>query len=157
MMKGTLVLVAIAAVCSAMGQKTPNDVPSNHWAAPAVTKLYDLGILQGYPDGMFRGSRPVSRYEMAEAINKMFSMGKDITNGLQSQIDQWKEVSHVGADNHAMQDRLAAIGIALDKVSVKQSDIEEVSSSFASIQKQLEAIRGNLDSMKLPELPKKSG
>ncbi|MCX8052516.1 MAG: S-layer homology domain-containing protein [Armatimonadetes bacterium] len=44
------------------------DVPSNHWAAEAVQKLKDKGILKGYPDKTFRGDEPVTRYELAAAL-----------------------------------------------------------------------------------------
>lgn len=29
------------------------DVPANHWAYEYVTKLHQLGIIEGYPDGNF--------------------------------------------------------------------------------------------------------
>ena len=31
------------------------DVPKDHWAAKAVEELHQLGILDGYPDGNYRG------------------------------------------------------------------------------------------------------
>ncbi len=46
----------------------PADVPPNHWAFKAVDDLFRAGILQGYPDGTFKGDRPVSRYELASVL-----------------------------------------------------------------------------------------
>jgi hypothetical protein len=41
------------------------DVPANHWAYPALQQLQADGIVLGYPDGTFRGKRPITRYELA--------------------------------------------------------------------------------------------
>lgn len=41
------------------------DVPLNHWAYPALQQLQSDGIVLGYPDGTFRGKRPITRYELA--------------------------------------------------------------------------------------------
>ena len=42
-----------------------SDVPEGHWAAEAVERLTSLGILTGYPDSTFRGTQPLTRYEIA--------------------------------------------------------------------------------------------
>lgn len=41
------------------------DVPRGHWAEAAVAGLTQKGILEGYPDGRFDGTRATTRYEMA--------------------------------------------------------------------------------------------
>lgn len=46
------------------------DVPENHWAAEAVETLHANNILEGYPDGEFKGDRNMSRYEYAQMIYK---------------------------------------------------------------------------------------
>lgn len=47
------------------------DVPAEHWAADSVKTLAEAGILKGYPDGTFRGDKPVTRYEVAVALHAM--------------------------------------------------------------------------------------
>lgn len=47
------------------------DVPDSHWAAPAVYKLVNLGVTQGYPDGTFRGTKNMTRYETALFMAKL--------------------------------------------------------------------------------------
>lgn len=44
------------------------DVPPDHWAAAAVKELAALGIVNGFPDGTFRGDQPITRYELAVAL-----------------------------------------------------------------------------------------
>ena len=51
------------------------DVPANHWAYEAVSKLAGNDIVQGYEDGKYHGERTMSRYEMAEIIYNALSKG----------------------------------------------------------------------------------
>ena len=46
------------------------DVPAQHWAAPAVREMKDAGIMKGYADGKFQGDKPVTRYELAVALER---------------------------------------------------------------------------------------
>ena len=47
------------------------DVPSERWDAPAVETLHANGIIQGYPDGTFKGDEPMSRSEYAKMIYEL--------------------------------------------------------------------------------------
>ena len=51
------------------------DVPADHWAAKFVEKVKALGLMQGYPDGTFRGDKPLSRYEMAAVLAMLAERG----------------------------------------------------------------------------------
>ena len=53
------------------------DVPENHWAYEAVSRLAGNDIVQGYPDGEFHGERTMTRYEMAEIIYNALSRGAE--------------------------------------------------------------------------------
>lgn len=48
-----------------------NDVPSDHWAYDAVTRLAEAGLVEGYPDGSFGGDRTFTRYEMATVFSRI--------------------------------------------------------------------------------------
>ena len=64
-----LVFVLVAPV---FAQARPtDDVPFDHWAYDAVQTLVDKGIIVGYPDGLFRGDRAMTRYEFAMAISRL--------------------------------------------------------------------------------------
>ena len=52
------------------------DVPSERWDAPAVETLHANGIIQGYPDGTFKGDQPMSRSEYAKMI---FELAEKLT------------------------------------------------------------------------------
>jgi S-layer homology domain len=47
------------------------DVPDDHWAASSVYDLVNMGVTQGYPDGTFRGSNNITRYETAMFLSKL--------------------------------------------------------------------------------------
>ena len=51
------------------------DVPKNHWAYDYVTKLAQAGILEGYPDGEFKGNRMMTRYEFATLVYRAIMGG----------------------------------------------------------------------------------
>ena len=47
-----------------------SDVPLDHWAYDAVNKLAEDGIIDGYGDTNFGGDKPITRYEMAQLVEK---------------------------------------------------------------------------------------
>lgn len=51
------------------------DLPANHWAYAAVSKLAVSGILDGYGDDNFRGERSITRYEAAQIVAKAMAKG----------------------------------------------------------------------------------
>lgn len=51
---------------------TFRDVSLNHWASDYVEALTDLGILNGFPDGTFRPSAPVTRAQFAAILRQAF-------------------------------------------------------------------------------------
>lgn len=46
------------------------DVPINHWAYDAVEKLSGIGIIEGYPDGTFKGLENMNRYQLTVALSR---------------------------------------------------------------------------------------
>src|SRR5580692_5851633 len=79
-------VLTAAIVLPAVAQDNFPDVPDNHWAFEALQRLKKDGLLVGYPDGLFRGNRPASRYELAVAIHACYTNLKSVTDGLDSQI-----------------------------------------------------------------------
>jgi len=67
---GALLLTAVA-FAPAFAQQPFSDVPTNHWAYNAVNDLAEQGLLEGYPDGTFKGKQALTRYEFAQAIARM--------------------------------------------------------------------------------------
>ena len=51
------------------------DVPENHWAYEYVEDLQKRGALEGYPDGLFKGDRAMTRYEFAAMLDRLVRKG----------------------------------------------------------------------------------
>lgn len=68
-------LDALLSVINPNMSKEFPDVPENHWAYEAVSRLAGNGIIQGYEDGKYHGERTMTRYEMAEIIYNALSKG----------------------------------------------------------------------------------
>lgn len=56
------------------------DVPKNHWAYEYVSALKGNGMLTGYPDGEFKGDRPMTRYEFATMLYKAMLEGATLSD-----------------------------------------------------------------------------
>ena len=75
------------------------DVPENHWAYEAVSRLAGNGIIQGYEDGKYHGERTMTRYEMAEIIYKALSKGAEAEAEL---VEEFRpELQAMAAQNKA--------------------------------------------------------
>ena len=79
------------------------DVPENHWAYEAVSRLAGNDIVQGYPDGEFHGDRTMTRYEMAEIIYNALSRGAEAEREL---VEEFKpELQAMAASEKATAER----------------------------------------------------
>lgn len=71
-MKALVICAILLALCSpGICSESFKDVPNDHWAADSVDTLAQKGIVQGYPDKNFRGDKPVTRYELAVALERL--------------------------------------------------------------------------------------
>ncbi len=77
-MKKSLVLamaMALGVTASAYAANSFSDVPAGHWAYDSIAKLAAEGVVDGYPDGTFGGSRLITRYEMAQIVARAMAKG----------------------------------------------------------------------------------
>lgn len=88
-MKHAFLKVAIAAcfACAAVTVSAANpftDVSADDWAYQAVASLSDEGVIDGYPDGTFRGDKHVTRYEIAQIVARLMAK-EDTLNASQKE------------------------------------------------------------------------
>lgn len=88
-MKHAFLKAAIAAcfACAAVTVSAANpftDVSADDWAYQAVASLSDEGVIDGYPDGTFRGDKHVTRYEIAQIIARLMAK-EDTLNASQKE------------------------------------------------------------------------
>ena len=89
-MKHAFLKAAIAAcfACAAVTASAANsftDVSADDWAYQAVASLSDEGVIDGYPDGTFRGDKHVTRYEIAQIVARLMAK-EDTLNASQKEI-----------------------------------------------------------------------
>jgi len=119
------VLVAVLAVAlPALAANPFVDVPLNHWAYDAVSKLSAAGIIVGYPDGTFQGSKPVTRYEFAMAVARALAK-VDETKASKEDLALLKKLVV------EFQDELNALGVKLDKIDKRLAAVEKNLNKFA--------------------------
>ncbi len=112
------------------------DVPADHWAFDAIAELAAKGILEGFPDGTFKGDRAMTRYEMAMALARILARIEAIKippppkipppevrradiDRLQRLINEFRaELSALGVRITAVEEQLNAIKARLDNTRV---------------------------------------
>ena len=133
----TLVLAASFLVGSLamLGQgasATPfSDVPANHWAYQAIQSLAADGLVEGYPDGKFKGDRPMTRYEMAVLVARVIAKvqasiptdyaTKSDLNALSKKVDTLASK----ADLAKLQKLVDAFKDELDALGVRVTNLED--------------------------------
>lgn len=88
-MKHAFLKAAIAAcfACAVVTASAANpftDVSADDWAYQAVASLSDEGVIDGYPDGTFRGDKHVTRYEIAQIVARLMAK-EDTLNASQKE------------------------------------------------------------------------
>ena len=65
------------------------DVPKDHWAYSYVKSLVDRGLLEGYPDGEFKGDRSMTRYEFAAIIYRALQNGAPVDGNMGKAMEEF--------------------------------------------------------------------
>lgn len=85
-------VLAFSLIVSGIASAAPTtqfvDVPAKHWAYVAVQELARIGIVDGYGDGTFRGDKTMTRYEMAQIVEKAMANSNKATAAQKALIDK---------------------------------------------------------------------
>ena len=139
-------VLAAGMVAPAMAQDQFPDVPDNHWAYEALKNLKDK-CLFGYPDGLYRGNRPMSRYEFAVAVNQCYQMLTGRISGLEDQIKALEGMIK-GQDNSglgALKDQMEALA---KRVGTLESGHAELKKLVGEFEKELASLGVDVDALK---------
>ena len=84
------------------------DVPKDHWAYSYVKSLADRGLLEGYPDGEFKGDRTMTRYEFAAIIYRALQNGAPIDSDMAKAIGEFDpEINRIKDLDRTRVDRIS--------------------------------------------------
>ena len=84
------------------------DVPKDHWAYSYVKSLADRGLLEGYPDGEFKGDHTMTRYEFAAIIYRALQNGAPIDSDMAKAIGEFDpEINRIKDLDRTRVDRIS--------------------------------------------------
>jgi hypothetical protein len=89
------------------------DIPATQWSYDAVKYLAQVGIIDGYGDGTFRGDKTVTRYEMAQIVYKAM-LNEDKAN-----IAQKALIDKLASEYALEMNKIESIDTRLGKVEKK--------------------------------------
>ena len=116
-MKKILAIAAVAALTAGVSAYAANpfsDVTPDDWAYQAVSDLSDQGVVEGYPDGTFKGERNMTRYELAQIIARLMAKEDQLNAEQRATLDKL-------AGEYA--DELANLGVRVGNLEKKVGNI----------------------------------
>lgn len=93
------------------------DVDTSSWAYQAVSQLSDQGVVDGYPDGTFKGDKNVSRYELAQIIARLMAK-EDSLNDSQKAVVQKLSAEYA--------DDLQNLGVRVKELEKKTGNLSTI-------------------------------
>ena len=107
--------VALAALlaCSAFSASAASpfsDVDHNDWSYKAVAELSEQGVVDGYPDGSFKGNKEISRFETAQIVARLLAKENSLNNEQKASVHKLA---------NAYSDELKQLGVRMDNVEKK--------------------------------------
>lgn len=101
------------------------DVPEDHWAAEAVSQLAAKGLVEGYPDGLYRGDRAASRYEMAMIVSRVMAKLEAFAKHEHEQYVTKKDLEMVKRLMNEFKDELDALGVRVSNAEAAIASLEK--------------------------------
>ena len=141
-------VLAVGTVAPAFAQDNFPDVPANHWAYEALARMKRDGLLVGYPDGLYRGGRPASRYELAVAMHAVYTNLKNITDGLDAQIRALQGNNPSAGDIQALKDAVAALQADVAAMKGYGDDIAALKRAAETFDRELKSLGVDVEAMK---------
>ena len=125
---------AVLGVTTAFAANPFSDVTPDSWAYQAVSQLANAGIVNGYPDGTFKGQNNITRYEMAQMVAKAMA-NQDRANAEQQAMinrlaDEFSnELNNLGVRVARLEDRVGNVKVTGD-ARLRYKDAEHEKSKF---------------------------
>ena len=111
----------LLASTTAWGAPLFPDVKDEHWAKDAVAKLAAQGLLEGYPDGTFKGDRAATRWEVAMIVARLLAKMEqaNATFATKAELDEVRKLAN------ALKDELDALGVRVTNLEENVSRLDK--------------------------------
>lgn len=105
------------------------DVSENHWAKDAVAALAAKGLVEGYPDGTFKGDRAASRWETAMIVARLLAKMEQAhsTFATKAELDEVRKLAD------ALREELDALGVrvtnleeGVERLDLRVTELERI-------------------------------
>ncbi|MBF0498765.1 MAG: S-layer homology domain-containing protein [Candidatus Riflebacteria bacterium] len=147
-----LVMAFVLTTVMASATNPFSDVPFSHWAYDAVNKLAAKDLIKGYPDGTFKGTKHVTRYDLAIVTAKMLaSVEQMMEKGFGNNLVTKSDLQTLEKLTVEFADELALLGV---KVTALEDDMQVVKEDVSTLKKDVEGIKdymakGGMEKVKL--------
>jgi hypothetical protein len=123
------IMFLILSLSPAFGAPLFGDIPPSHWAKDAIMQLASKGLLEGYPDGTFKGERLTSRWEMAMVVARLMARVEQLGSSYfsRAEMESLKRL----AENYG--EELDSFGVRMDSVESTFANLDKRTSSLEKI------------------------
>lgn len=128
-----LMVVSSAAFAQSNNTFPPSDLPADHWAWSALKYMYETGVLEGYPGNEYKGSRTLTRYEFAMALNRLLAYiektgggGADVNatiSALESEFGS--ELADIRSQVESNTERITAVESTVEDLGFRVDEAEK--------------------------------
>ena len=163
-----LLVLALSVPTFAAGHGSFSDVPGDHWAYDAINKLVAAGVVEGYPDGEFKGDQNMTRYEMAVMVsraldnivaeqeklaNEVDEMGEGLTTGQAEDVTAIVKSLMEKNSNDSLSDAQAEeVADIVDALTFElQAELKVLGADMDALGKDVDALEAKVDEMDVPE------
>ena len=139
---------AVAAAVFTLGVAAPAfaaplfpDVPENHWARDAVATLAAKGIVEGYPDGTFKGDRNATRWEVAMIVARLLGQMEQehATFATKAELAELQKlVDALRSELDALGARVGTLEDKVENLDLRVSELERIT-FYGSVEARLTA------------------
>ena len=126
-------LIAVVVLCFSLpGVAAPlfPDVSDGHWARDAVAALAAKGLVEGYPDGTFKGDRAATRWETAMVVARLLAKMEDAhaTFATRSELEEIRKLAAALREElDALCVRVTALEESTDRLDKRVTELERIS------------------------------
>lgn len=99
------------------------DVPRDHWSVKAIESLVEAGLIEGFPDGTFKGNKVITRYDLAIHVARVLAKLDELRrSGAGVSPEDAVTVSRLTNEYKA---ELDLLGVKVDRLEKRLLDVEE--------------------------------
>ena len=160
-------LLVVALAMPAFGQSF-SDVPSDHWAYDAINKLVAAGIVEGYPDGEYKGDQNMTRYEMAVMVSRALdnivaeqealadevdAMGEGLTTGQAEDVTAIvKSLMEKNTSDSLSDAQAEEVADIVDALTFElRAELKVLGADVDALGKDVDELAAKVDAMEVPE------